>query len=1150
MKKKSEKYIKGGVFAAVLLTAISLQSETEAKSYNGSRIIESENDVTSNDNVDIGNDLYSIKDSGQIIVDDTLENSNFTGKAISQDTASDDQKKKDTVLGSGNMINNKTSENSDPEDVTADFTDPVFRSEVREMLRLNDDQPITKSACENITSIYLTGKNVKNLEGIKNFTNLTSLHCWNNELTNLDVSNCAKLSELWCYNNRLTSLNVSNCVNLSKLYCGNNKLTNLDVSSCTNLSELHCYRNKLQNLDVSSCTNLSELQCENNEIIDLDVGSYTNLSKLSCHNNKLTNLDISSCTKLLELNCNENKLTNLDIASCTNLSKLSCDDNELTNLDISKCMDLSELSCGRNQLTELDAHENVDLKSLNLTDCYKLSELHIDGCNELASVNLNGCSKITGLNLSGHTKLESLDVGGCLRIESLDLKDCSNLKSIRSFGNNDSPKLANINMEDCSNITELNFALCYSLTNVNLNGCSKLKKLSILSCSRLKELNLDGCKNLENINAESCDALPELDVSGCIKLRVLKFATYNRRTPSAHLNVSGCANLENLQCFGHSLKELDLSGCSSLTDLSCWSDDLEELNVTDCTDLEKLFCPSNKLKRLDVTKCTKLKKLDCGRNQLTSLDVSACTELINLDCSYNNMKSPDDVKGRQKDFDGNDLVFYPQNNGSDTPPTSTDEPDHTLEPTIVPTQTPSIKPTDKPDTAPSDESSKGFKKKYYLSDLIEGDYGKQCNIQIPKSGRLRFVFDECENLDYYIACWYKSTSKYIPFMITNKEETAYTNWCTVLPGTIAFEIRSDTPVNAEATLCMIYQPENTYIGEVEPNDSFDTANKIPLNTSFWGSESSEEDAVDGPDMDYFYFNVNSPSKMKITTNDLDHSAISLYKESGYGNVEYITTSLYYIENFFPVIRLSPGKYFLVINTRNIEDHDYSIHVNIKKESDKSYEQEDNDLSSKANKKKTNKWYTGNINIYCVAVNEYTYDRDWYQFKIPKKGYIEMGLRTPRQAKDSVIANLYDSSKKSIASIVSTENPYSKTKKILVNPGTYYIRVNCDDSYLGFTEVDWDYQIRLSQKSIGKKVQSPRVDRKSLRLYAGGKKATLKVSKAKGKITYKSQNPKVARVTAKGKVIPKKAGKTIIIIKVAGNSIYKPATIKVSVTVKK
>ena len=65
-------------------------------------------------------------------------------------------------------------------------------------------------------------------------TALTTLHCYLNQLTILDISNDTALIELSCYFNQLTSLDVSNNTALNTLYCSNNNLTTLDVRNGNN----------------------------------------------------------------------------------------------------------------------------------------------------------------------------------------------------------------------------------------------------------------------------------------------------------------------------------------------------------------------------------------------------------------------------------------------------------------------------------------------------------------------------------------------------------------------------------------------------------------------------------------------------------------------------------------------------------------------------------------------------------------------------------------------------------------------------------------------------------------------------------------------------------------------------------------------------
>jgi hypothetical protein len=104
------------------------------------------------------------------------------------------------------------------------------------------------------------------LSGLKT---LQSLSCWENNLTQLDVSNCTQLQTLDCmYNFRLSELDVTNCSQLQKLKCGNMReysdLTELDILNCTNLRYLDCSGNRLAKLDVTNCTQLQSLNCSEN----------------------------------------------------------------------------------------------------------------------------------------------------------------------------------------------------------------------------------------------------------------------------------------------------------------------------------------------------------------------------------------------------------------------------------------------------------------------------------------------------------------------------------------------------------------------------------------------------------------------------------------------------------------------------------------------------------------------------------------------------------------------------------------------------------------------------------------------------------------------------------------------------------------------
>ena len=92
------------------------------------------------------------------------------------------------------------------------------------------DGELTAEEIGTIKDIEVPSKEISSLKGIEYFTSLTELHCYDNQLTSLDVSANTKLTGLYCYFNQLTSLDVSTNTELTRLYCDSNRLTRLDVS--------------------------------------------------------------------------------------------------------------------------------------------------------------------------------------------------------------------------------------------------------------------------------------------------------------------------------------------------------------------------------------------------------------------------------------------------------------------------------------------------------------------------------------------------------------------------------------------------------------------------------------------------------------------------------------------------------------------------------------------------------------------------------------------------------------------------------------------------------------------------------------------------------------------------------------------------------
>jgi hypothetical protein len=143
-----------------------------------------------------------------------------------------------------------------------------------------DTAPINGSVptanISNVTSLEVGYRNIADLTGLEDFTDLTNLLCSNNNLTSLDISQNTALTYLDCNNNQLPGIDVSNNTALITLYCYNNQLTSLDLSIHIALASLYCFNNQLTSLDLSINTALASLYCFNNQLTSLDVRNGNN----------------------------------------------------------------------------------------------------------------------------------------------------------------------------------------------------------------------------------------------------------------------------------------------------------------------------------------------------------------------------------------------------------------------------------------------------------------------------------------------------------------------------------------------------------------------------------------------------------------------------------------------------------------------------------------------------------------------------------------------------------------------------------------------------------------------------------------------------------------------------------------------------------
>ena len=137
----------------------------------------------------------------------------------------------------------------------------------------NGDGQISEKEASLVTVLILDDCGIRGIDEIRYFTALTSLSCYYNQLTSLDVSKNTALTKLSCAGNQLTSLDLSNNTALTRLECLKNQLTSLDLHNNRLLEDLFISGNPLQKLilykyHIINDSDMEDIESEYGDIIE------------------------------------------------------------------------------------------------------------------------------------------------------------------------------------------------------------------------------------------------------------------------------------------------------------------------------------------------------------------------------------------------------------------------------------------------------------------------------------------------------------------------------------------------------------------------------------------------------------------------------------------------------------------------------------------------------------------------------------------------------------------------------------------------------------------------------------------------------------------------------------------------------------------
>ena len=567
----------------------------------------------------------------------------------------------------------------------ANFPDDAFRDYLLSQT-YGKDSLLSDTDISKVTSLTLNSKQIKTFQGIGYFTELKTLSCNDNELTDLDVSGCTALTSLTCYNNQIvgdamTALIASlPVVSEGKFYAvsiGSSKEGNTwsiaqnktvktkgwtpyyasssmfntegvvlnaanfpdDIFRDYLISQSYGKDSILSDTDISKVTSLS-LTSKKIKTFQ-GIGYFTAMQKLDCYGNELTGLDVSGCKALTALNCYRNQLTFLDVSGCKALTSLSCDNNQLTSLDVSNNTSLTWLSCYNNQIAD-DAMTAL-IASLPTTNDGKFYGVSLYGTNEgnTWSIAQNKIAKAKGWSLyypnTAQAGSGEFDTEGIILNDNNfpDLYFRNHLLN-QTFG-----KDSVISDTEIKNITSLK--INFKGIN-NLQGISYFTALTSLKCNNNNLTALDLSKNTM-LQTVSCY---NNDING----RNMEEFLYG-------LPVTEDGKIE-LFCFGESEKNswsvaqmiaLKEKGWSPFylyanSDTSTAFDTegilINTTNFPDenfCNELLKAYGKDSVLSHTEIAS---INELNVSNKRIKSLKgIEYLTVLNSLDCSYNSLMEID-----------------------------------------------------------------------------------------------------------------------------------------------------------------------------------------------------------------------------------------------------------------------------------------------------------------------------------------------------------------------------------------------------------------------------------------------------------------------------------------------------------------------------
>jgi Leucine-rich repeat (LRR) protein len=211
-----------------------------------------------------------------------------------------------------------------------------------------------------VKELRVVTKRLKNLKGIKYFTNLEILNLTENEIEEIEgLDSIPSLRELNMNNNKITEIKgLENLTDLRKLYLWENKIDTINnLEIFTKLENLSLGGNQIKEIrGLENLPRLRSLDLGYNKLVRIEgLGKLKDLENLDLGGNQLREVKgLESLSKLTSLDLSYNQLTSIEgLEKLQNLQVLHLQHNQLLRIkELEKLRNLRELWIGDNNIDE------------------------------------------------------------------------------------------------------------------------------------------------------------------------------------------------------------------------------------------------------------------------------------------------------------------------------------------------------------------------------------------------------------------------------------------------------------------------------------------------------------------------------------------------------------------------------------------------------------------------------------------------------------------------------------------------------------------------------------------------------------------------------------------------------------------------------